>query len=60
MIFLFAITHKVFKFRRTTDNMKQKTETKTSKQELIDELWNISKKGSFRSYNEFRKEHPLE
>ncbi|MFP4402419.1 MAG: hypothetical protein ACLFPL_04265 [Candidatus Nanoarchaeia archaeon] len=40
--------------------MKQKTETKTSKQELIDELWNISKKGSFRSYNEFRKEHPLE
>ena len=33
--------------------------SKNSKQELIEELWNISKNGSFRTYEEFRKENPL-
>ncbi|MFT4244402.1 MAG: hypothetical protein ACMXYB_03020 [Candidatus Woesearchaeota archaeon] len=37
--------------------MKQivKIKSKNSKQELIEELWNISKNGSFRTYEEFRK-----
>ena len=36
-----------------------KSKSKTSKQELVDELWNISKNGSFRLYDDYRKENPL-
>lgn len=38
--------------------MKMEQQDKT-KQELIDELWGISKNGSFRLYDDYIKENPL-